>query len=380
MSQKKYHKELLKIVLYLAWAQWNRLGLLGASGTNLFSTDIEASILLFADVVRYDGRLYDGVWYWFKRYGDVVNQERLKTLIQKEKDEWVARFLGAFLEKQSPSQWKTVIKQCQRMCTPTWKEIPLSTTMSQKGWGDKDTLFLKWGILFHDVLPREKLQDHDWIFRTNAQLRYRYLCGVLLRADVLYLLSVSHKIKHKKEKDYHTSVRLAYLLDCNLSTVHRIKNDFEKGGFLSPSRDSVHNPHIMTWSFQNHVFLPSDKYFEHGIVYWSDINRLLLAALNLNTELMEIQDEAICKSHIVTFQDKFFPILDNHHEIPVFSPYGTALKPLEDYSVEQLIALVVERLQLFSYIICQALMLRCARCKTIFPSPMQGMISSLKKS
>ena len=111
MSQKNYSKQLIKIVLDLVWAQWNRLGLIGSVGANKYSTDIEAALLIFAHAVRYDARLYDGVWGWLNHYEDTVNNERLSTLIRKEESEWAARFLGAFFEKRSSSQWKKLPSQ-----------------------------------------------------------------------------------------------------------------------------------------------------------------------------------------------------------------------------------------------------------------------------
>ncbi len=388
MSQKNYSKQLIKIVLDLVWAQWNRLGLIGSVGANKYSTDIEAALLIFAHAVRYDARLYDGVWGWLNHYEDTVNNERLSTLIRKEESEWAARFLGAFFEKRSSSQWKTVIKQCRKMCSSSWKKLPLFAELQIGGELEKDSIFSKWGILYHASSPREKLQDQVQILKNNAQLRYRYLYGKNIRADILYLLSVSHNVKSKRELDFLTSVRLANMLLCNASTIHRIQGDLEKGGLLRSHKDLAYNPFITTWTIRDFEFLHAESDYDCAIVRWIGkitekrplgINNMLQAAMELAFSLQKIQNEAICKSRIIEFQDEFFPIL-NDHQVPVLCPYGAALVPLENHSVEQLISDIVDRLQLFYFMLCCTLMLRCSKCEKAFPSPIQGNISMLKKS
>lgn len=382
MLQTKYNSQLIQCILGLVWAQWNRLGLIGSVGTNKYSTDIEAAILIFAHAVQWDGRLYDGVWGWLGRYENIVNGERLTTLIRDENSEWVARFLGAFFEKTVSTRWKGVIKQCkkvieehEKMQSPPWDNTPLAITSPTKEWVDKDPTFLKWGILCHQMLPREKLQDHAHILQANTHLRYRYLYGSIVRADVIYLLSVSDKCKIKKESDFLHSARLAYQIHCNPSTIHYIQKDFEEGGLLYSNNDLAQNSHMMTWKIRDYTFFKADPDYDCGIIYWVDVNSILKAALELVLDLQKLQNDTIRKSRIVAFQDAYFPVLDDH-ECPVLAPYGSTLTPLENYTVEQLTMMIIERLQLFYNIVCKIFMIRCQKCKNIFSSPLQGRMSS----
>lgn len=350
MPQKKSNA-LLNSIRDLLWAQWNRMGLNGTGGINRYSVDIEASLVGAGYGARLDGRLYEGVWGWLQRYGSVVNAERLATLIHEQNDEWVTRFLGALLENTNSVQWKGVIKRCQNLCSQSWKDTPLLMNVPKEKWRDQDPTMAKWGILCSRLSPSQKMKDHAMILNTNILMKYRYLCGTVIRSDVLYLLGVSHHCQAKREIDFLTSVRLADRLRCNPATIHRIQKNFEAGGFIQPIEEVKKRGLMTTWLVQDIPLLQRDQDYDLGIVDWVKINSMLRALLKLISELKTDQNEAISKTRLQKFQSDFFPLLLDHH-IPVPTPYGNAFTSLEEYSVNYLTDMIVQALMKFYRILC----------------------------
>lgn len=339
--QNKYKGFIVRLVRDLVWAQWNRLGLNGTGGMNRYSVDIEASLIAAGYGSRLDGRLYEGVWSWIKLYGNIVNKERLATLILKRGDEWIARFLGALLENTEPIQWKGVIKQCRDMCSASWKETPLSTNAVTESWHDKDSIMLKWGIDCARLTPKQKMLEHNIILQNNTLMRYRYLYGAIIRADVMYLLAVSHNCLNKRDIDLLTSVRLAERLCCHPSTIHRIQKDLEAGGFIEPiSSLKKDRSLISTWIVKDAQFIKGNENYDVGMIDWVKINLFIDALLKLGDELEAEENEAILKARIQAFQDSYFPILFIDHGIEAQGAYGTRLGPLEKFSIDQLFEMV----------------------------------------
>lgn len=379
MSQKKYSNFLFNLTRDLIWAQWNRIGLNGTGGINRYSVDIESALIAAAYGSRLDGRLYEGVWAWLERYGVLVNAERLSTLICQQNDEWVARFLGALLQKINPSQWKGVINQCKKLCSQSWEKTPLLIHSTQKRWRSGDPVMLQWGIIYDLLSPGQKMKDHAMILRCNSLIRYRYLFGAMIRADVIYLLSISHKCQQKRELDFLTSVRLAERLSCYLSTIHRIQKDLENGGFIQSVEAARKNRSLTTWLVQDMQFLERGTDYDLGAIHWIKMNALLFALLKLTMDFETIQNETILKVHIQEFQIEYFPTLMDH-KAHVPTPYGTAMGPLEKYSVNQLVDMITQPLVSFYRILCGIILIRCRKCNKVFDSPIQGNLSSLIKS
>ncbi len=345
--QKKYRTSIVNLVRDLVWAQWNRMGLNGTGGTNRYSVDIEASLIAAGYGSKLDGRLYEGVCSWIKLYGNIINKERLATLIYKRGDEWIARFLGALLESTDETQWKGVIKKCRSMCSPSWKKASLLINADIDTWHDKDPIMQKWGISRARLIPKQKMQEHNIILQNNVWMQYRYLYGATTRADIMYLLAVSHNCRNKREIDFLTSVRLADRLCCHLSTIYRIQEDLEKGGFIERT--------MGTWTIvaKNSLLIKSSEDYDIGIIDWVKINTFIDALLQLANELEEEKNEVILKSRVQVFQINYFPIFFIDHYIEAPGAYGMGLGPLEKFSTDQLFAMVEEATRLFYGIICR---------------------------
>ena len=345
-SQNRYSKTLADIVRDIIWAQWNRLGLNGTGGINRYSVDIESSLIAAGYGSRLDGRLYEGVWSWIQRYDSIINAERFSTLICESHDEWIARFFGALLSNINPAQWKGVINRCRKMCSRSWKNTPLMIDFCDRNWRSEDPLLKEWGIFYDHIKPRDKMQNSDIILRNNALMRYRYLYGTVMRADVLYLLSISHGTQAKREIDFLTSARLADRLCCHLSTIHRIQKDLEEGGFIEQARGHEIKRLMVTWQIKDIGFLRKEEDYDVGMIDWNKINGHLRAVLNHANLFQTSPSEAILKAKIQEFQNDFFPILLDH-EVRISREYGSALGPLEKYSVDELFNTLHKTLQSF---------------------------------
>lgn len=378
--QKKYSESICDLMLTIIWAQWNRMGLNGTGGINRYSVDIESALIAAGYGSRLDGRLYEGMWTWLERYESIVNAERLATLIGEQNDEWIARFLGSMFEKINPSPWKGVLKKCEQLCSTSWKATPLLLHAVHKRWREEDPVMSKWGILYDRVTPQQKMKTHNVIIYTNALMRYRYVYGTVIRADVLYMLSLSPGSYLNRKVDFLTSVCLADRLRCHLSTIHRIQKDFEEACFIEPLGEVKKNRALRTtWLMKEIPFLSRVEGYDLGMIDWVKINNLFGALLSMIVELGALQNETIAKARLQDFQSHYFGVLKDHG-IPVPTPYGTALGPLAEYSIEKLMDMIHESLLGFYRILCCVLLLRCRKCCHVFDAPFQGNMSSMKES
>lgn len=286
-SLKKYSNTWRTLVSDICWAQWNRLGLLGTGASNAYSTDIESALLLAAHLFQSDNRLLSGIQDWLRRYEGIVNSERLSTLLRRSKSDFLARVIGGLMETTAKNP------------------------------------------------PRSKLKDHDQILQDNVNMRYRYLFGPSIRADVMYLLTVSHACERKHDVDFLTAVRIAKChLGCNYSTIKRIQWSLEEGNVLTPQRE-LRNQGIVTWKVSDPSVLLNTKKRDKGLIRWIEVNDLLFATLQLATTLETMTDDTLTRFTINKFHETWFPTLDDH-TIPVPTPYGNGLLPLQDHTTAEL--------------------------------------------
>lgn len=339
----KYSKEWIRIVCDISWAQWNRLGVMGSGPVNQYSTDIEAALLLAAVAVQWDLRLYAGVCAWLNDYSEVINSERLTMLIRRSKNEWIARFLGGILEGESNPALRAVVQQCRKLCSSKWKPRPLRADAQIASWRANEPHMNEWGILVEDVKLGGKIHDHDYVLRLNLNMRYRRLFGNTTRADVLYLLSVSHHCQHKREADYLTAVRLSARLGCHYTTVYRIQKDLEEGGLLVPQRQ-LRNQYVVTWRVQDEMLLLKSNFGDRGLVDWLAVNDVLLKVIELQDVLQTQTDEHRVNFDVNTYYESILPILLDQ-DIKVPASYGQIGKPLNERSPKEMLQMVSDALR-----------------------------------
>lgn len=346
MLSEKYQANWTLIIRDISWAVWNRLGLMGTGGENLYSIDIEAALLLGAVVMRQDARLYEGIYSWIKRYENIINGERLATLIRRENNETIARIFGGLLESGQFTTLNASLKACEKMCSTDWKIESLFVSNRQLVQRKPSVGWKNWGFLAEEIEPRKKIEDHEQIIKNNAGIRYRCIYGVSLRADILYLLSISNNLKKKTGVDHLTTANLAGAhLGCDRSTVYRIQKDLEEGGILKPQKE-LKNQYIVTWAVKDpSCFLKTMKQ-DVGIIRWIVIKEIFFNLFRLIDELENVSDESIAKYRISNFHSETFPNLADHG-IEVPSPYGGGLGPLKNYRLDDLADMTTQALRAF---------------------------------
>jgi hypothetical protein len=345
MSLKKYNQEWLGLVREICWAQWNRLGLLGTGPSNLYSTDIESALLLSAHILRHDGRLLHGVRSWLLRYEDVINVERLSTLIRHYKNETLARVIGGLIDSPSLKSMTSCVRTCRKLCSKEWAPIPLLLNTPQSSWKTLDKTWQSWGFFSETIESSSKIKDHDQVLRDNTNIQYRYLYGTSARADILYLLSISETCRNKSDIDFLTAIRLSEChLGCNYSTIKRIQWALEEGNFLVPQR-KLRNRGIVTWVATDKSIFLKTKTPDKGLIRWLPINDLLFSILNLRG-LIVSSSEDIFRFAVNEFHEKWFPILEDHTvSVPV--PYGKNLFPLKERTAADLCMMTTVALKAF---------------------------------
>lgn len=98
---------LVEPLLDLAWSHWTALGVAGAVGPTEDAVDLEALLLLTAELADDDPRLRDEALDWCSRFHGFVSKPRLKQLLRKARPSAQAAF-GPFagaLEKHAGTPW-----------------------------------------------------------------------------------------------------------------------------------------------------------------------------------------------------------------------------------------------------------------------------------
>lgn len=98
---------LVEPLLDLAWSQWSALGVAGAVGPTEDPVDLEALLLLTAELADDDPRLRDEALDWCSRFHGFASKPRLKQLLRRAPSSAQAAF-GAFsgaLEHHAGTPW-----------------------------------------------------------------------------------------------------------------------------------------------------------------------------------------------------------------------------------------------------------------------------------
>lgn len=348
MWRKAFKQQIWKYVEEVSWAQWNRFGLLGTGAGNTYSSDLECSLLLAAYTGRQQERLWDGIFTWLQEYRELVNRERLANLLKQFQDPWLFQSMGALFEKLDPTYWKRIVLLCRQHFTPGANLAePLLEGISVTKWVQEDPVFKKWAILKAKSTPRKKLQPSSQIMAKNALFRYRLLMTSTARADVLYLLSISHHLKSKKETDLVTNDHCVQILGYDSSSIHRIQKDFEKAKFLQPFSHTAKQRSIKTtpWKIQEEGFLLPSETLENGIVNWYRVTQLFIKLFHLSQQPGFDSSDLVAKSHLHEHLMHWLQFLENY-ECPL--PDFPRKDKLEKIKASNLGFWVVKILRAFS--------------------------------
>ncbi|MEW6744277.1 MAG: hypothetical protein AB1486_16105 [Planctomycetota bacterium] len=194
MSLKTFKDHYLDSILDFLWNQWSIVGVPGqAEGNDTRIVDPEALIIFTCAFGRYDSRLFDEMLGWMRLHERLINVQRLKCILSKE------RFIGeavlcAVASFTATPKTMTKWRRLERTgANPGGEQAPL---FFQKNGaplpltGSFDPVFASHGFKRDPV----DIRNHIQLFRPerteNLLLRLRALFGVNSRCEVLaYLLT-----------------------------------------------------------------------------------------------------------------------------------------------------------------------------------------------
>lgn len=347
MWQKEFNKQTWKYAEEISWAQWNRFGLLGTGVSNTYSTDLECALLLAAYTTRRQGRLWDGIYSWLQEYRELVNRERLANLLKQFRDPWLFRCMGALFEKLEHAYWKGIVLLCNQNFSPKANSFePFLQGVSTTKWVQDDPVFKKWNLLKAEAIPRKKLQPLSQIMARNALFRYRFLMTLTARPDILYLLSISHHLKTRKETDVVTNDRCTQILRYDPSSIHRIQKDFEKAKLLEPVFYKTKQRSIKTtpWKVLEKSVLFASQPLENGMMDWYRFTHLILQLFHLPHHPGFESNDIIAKSHLYEHLMNWIDALQDY-ELPL--PAFSKAEKLEKFKAPHLALELIQILKAF---------------------------------
>ncbi len=112
MVLHEFRQEFQEAMLDLLWQQWSTLGVAGyGTYTESQVLDPEALLLFTATIARFDQRLFDEVLEWLILNEHIINVQRLRTMLKKEKFQSpavVAAMAMLLRSLKAGTKWKKV--------------------------------------------------------------------------------------------------------------------------------------------------------------------------------------------------------------------------------------------------------------------------------
>jgi hypothetical protein len=100
-------ENLVEPLLDVAWSQWTALGVAGAGAASEDAVDLEALLILTAELANDDPRLRDEALDWCSRYHGYISKPRLKQLLRRSQPVTQSSFGGfaSALERFVSGRW-----------------------------------------------------------------------------------------------------------------------------------------------------------------------------------------------------------------------------------------------------------------------------------
>jgi hypothetical protein len=180
----------LEAMLDLLWRQWCSLGVAGHSGPAAENhlIDPEALALATVSVGRHDARLFDEALDWLRKYGSLINLQRLKNLQRSTGlgDESVLCGVAAWLASHAAQpRWKALARSGsnRKLIQPLFLGIKGSPAH------ETDPVFLAQGLARSPVQMRGMSRAPRPIYPPNLMIALRALIGVSARVEVILCLA-----------------------------------------------------------------------------------------------------------------------------------------------------------------------------------------------
>ncbi|MFH1829569.1 MAG: hypothetical protein ABH871_02165 [Pseudomonadota bacterium] len=340
-SLKKYRETIEGLLVDIAWAQWNRLGVYGAGKKNNCVTDIEAAIAFVAFVGWLDGRLFDNALSWIHEYQAVVSGERLKFFIKDIDDPYFPRCIGAMIESaaatKDSARWKHFLTQLKKTLPKGNNKAGNIFQLSGKkeSWVKRDPSFKKWGLAKEQVVLSRKLKRHAEIMHDNAAMRYRYVFGPIARADIFYLMTVASKLG----RPLNTS-DLTAIIGYHHSSAYRILQDLLRAGIVEAHGET--GSKNVRWSLTGEFSLQSAADIDTTLINWMTATQAFIEIIKLIYAVDGIENELVAKHACYESLNAASRMLRESGFLTVPS---LPVEPLERYEISDLLVFAVESLQ-----------------------------------
>lgn len=201
-SLKEFKISFRELLLKFLWRQWSSLGVAGyGSGDDRWAVDPEALLLFSCSIARYDARLFDEMLDWLDVNGELMNIQRIKTIIKEEDFSGINVFsaiASLMASRKKFSKWCTAEKWSRNDNSVRESLFFQGDGQPLVMFGDPEEHFIRYGFERGKISFRE----HSRPVRMNQLcailFKLRSLFGVTARNEViLYLLT--HDSAHPRE-------------------------------------------------------------------------------------------------------------------------------------------------------------------------------------
>ncbi|MEI6054897.1 MAG: hypothetical protein WCR55_02460 [Lentisphaerota bacterium] len=296
-----FRNNLLELILAHLWNQWSTLGVSGYSeGKKTFIIDPEALLVFTASIGKYDGRLFDEVLDWTLKNNQLINIQRIKTILNAYPFP-SASVLSAIAEKllylkAGNSKWRLLstlyAKNDSEPLFYSKTHIPLPLDENKL-----DESFLKHGYKRSILKLRGNTVNFNPATPNSLLLKLRSMFGLNVRCEILSFL-IDGRCEHPSEISKHIfysqkTVQDALVAMASTDTVVVMKKGREKKYSLCLDKWkpllSADNP---IW----HNWVP--LYFAIENIYLT-INRLLEMNLSELAFISEIRELSLSTKPIL---------------------------------------------------------------------------------
>ncbi len=202
-SLKNFNVSFQEQLLKFLWRQWSSLGVAGyGSVEDWRAIDPEALLLLSCSIARYDARLFDEILDWLDVNSELMNIQRIKTILKDEEfsgSNVFSAIASLMSSRKKFSKWSTAEKW-ERNRTDVKMESLFFEIDGQPlaMFGKPEEHFFKHGLARGKIIFRK----HSQLLRGNhlytILFKLRLLFGITARSEIiLYLLS--HDSAHPSE-------------------------------------------------------------------------------------------------------------------------------------------------------------------------------------
>ena len=198
MQLREFKNNYLDLLLQFLWRQWSALGVAGYSESkDPWVIDPEALLLFSATLTRYDQRLFDEILDWMDINDRFINIQRLRNIHKQEGfncTDVLSAIAAVMMKNKAGIKWKGLAGYVKISDEEKKHNLfylksggPLPTV------GDKDPIFMDYGLIRNPVKNRGMSQAFPAKQRTSLLLQLRSFIGLSSRSETLLYLLINEK-------------------------------------------------------------------------------------------------------------------------------------------------------------------------------------------